>query len=155
MAGSRQRRSAARKNLNKLKEAKMPMVRISLLKGKPRAYVQALSDGIHRAMVESFDVPRDDRFQAIHQHEPEELVFDRHYMGGPRSDDYVLICITAGKPRSTSMKEALYRRLTEVLAESPGIDPKDVMVVIGMTSFDGWSFGNGVATLFPREEGEQ
>ena len=130
----------------------MPMVRISLLKGKPQSYVKALSDGVHRAMVEAFDVPPTDRFQVIHQHEPEELVFDRNYMGGPRSDNYVLICITVGKPRSTSMKETFYRRLTEVLAESPGIHPKDVMVVINMTSFDGWSFSGGVAALFPQQE---
>ncbi|HTR10180.1 MAG TPA: tautomerase family protein [Paraburkholderia sp.] len=130
----------------------MPMARISLLKGKPRSYLEVLSDGVHRAMVETFDVPLDDRFQVIHQHEPEELVFDRHYMGGPRSDNYVLICITAGKPRSTLMKEAFYRRLTEVLAESPGIRPEDVMVVVSMTSFDGWSFSGGVAALFPQQE---
>jgi phenylpyruvate tautomerase PptA (4-oxalocrotonate tautomerase family) len=128
------------------------MARISLLKGKPKSYVQALSDGVHRAMVEAFDVPADDRFQVIHQHEPEELVFDRHYMGGPRSDDFVLICITTGKPRSTAMKQSFYRRLTEVLAEAPGIDPKDVMVIISMTGFDGWSFSDGIATLFPQQE---
>lgn len=130
----------------------MPMARISLLKGKPRSYVKALSDGVHRALVEAFDVPPDDRFQVIHQHEPDELVFDRNYMGGPRTDNYVLICITAGKSRSTSMKQAFYRRLTEVLAEAPGIRPEDVMIVIGMTGFDDWSFSGGVATLFPRKE---
>jgi len=128
------------------------MARISLLKGKPQSYVKALSDGVHRAMVEAFDVPTDDRFQVIHQHEPDELVFDRNYMGGPRTDNYVLVCITAGKPRSTSMKEAFYRRLTEVLAESPGIRPEDVMVIINMTNFDGWSFSGGVASLFPQQE---
>ena len=32
----------------------MPMARISLLKGKPQSYVKALSDGVHRAMVEAF-----------------------------------------------------------------------------------------------------
>ena len=130
----------------------MPMARISLLKGKPQSYLKALSDGVHRAMVEAFDVPPDDRFQVIHQHEPYELVFDRNYMGGPRSDNYVLICITIGKPRSTAMKEAFYRRLTEILAESPGIRPEDVMVVVNMTNFDGWSFSGGVASLFPQQE---
>lgn len=130
----------------------MPMARISLLKGKPQSYVKALSDGVHRAMVEAFDVPPDDRFQVIHQHEREELVFDRSYMGGPRSDNFVMICITAGKPRSTAMKEAFYRRVTEVLAEWPGIRPEDVMVIINMTSFDGWSFSGGVVTLFPQQE---
>jgi len=131
------------------------MARISLLKGKPPSYVQALSDGVHRAMVETFDVPPADRFQVIHQHEPEELVFDRAYMGGPRSDDYVLICITTGKPRGTSMKQAFYHRLTELLAEAPGIRPADVMIIISMTEFDGWSFSHGVATLFPQQELER
>jgi phenylpyruvate tautomerase PptA (4-oxalocrotonate tautomerase family) len=128
----------------------MPMARISILKGQSTSYVKALSDSVHRAMVEAFDVPPDDRFQVIHQHEPGELVFDRHYMAGPRTDNYVLVCITAGKPRSTAMKQAFYRRLTEVLAESPGIGPQDVMVIISMTGFDDWSFGGGVVSLFPK-----
>jgi len=32
----------------------MPMARISLLKGKPPAYLKALSDGVHRALVEAY-----------------------------------------------------------------------------------------------------
>jgi phenylpyruvate tautomerase PptA (4-oxalocrotonate tautomerase family) len=48
----------------------MPFVRISLLKGKSPEYLRALSDGIHRALVEAFDVPPADRFHEIQQHEP-------------------------------------------------------------------------------------
>jgi phenylpyruvate tautomerase PptA (4-oxalocrotonate tautomerase family) len=121
----------------------MPMARISLLKGKSPAYLKALSDGVHRALVEAFEVPPDDRFQVIHQHAPEELVFDRHYLGGPRSDDYVLVCITAGRPRSAATKAAFYRRTTELLAASPGIAPRDVMIVINTTTPEDWSFSGG------------
>jgi hypothetical protein len=94
------------------------MSRISLLKGKSPDYLRALSDGLHAAMVEAFNVPPTDRFQVIHQHEPNELIFDRDYEteGGPRSDDFVLIAITAGKPRGTEVKQAFYRRLVERLA---------------------------------------
>jgi hypothetical protein len=53
----------------------MPFTRISLLPGKPPADLEALPDSLHRALVEAFEVPPDDRFQAIHQHEPGELVF--------------------------------------------------------------------------------
>ncbi len=52
-------------------------------------------------MVETFNVPPADRFQVIHQHEPGELIFDRNHLAGPRSDDFALFAITAGKPRST------------------------------------------------------
>ena len=121
----------------------MPIARISLLKGKSSEYLRAFSDSLHQALVDAFEVPPDDRFQIIHQHETGELVFDRHYKGGPRSDDFVLICITAGKLRSTSTKHAFYQRLVDLLANSPGIRPEDVMVVINTTHTDEWSFSAG------------
>jgi len=125
----------------------MPISRITLLKGKTPDYLQALSESLHRALVECFEVPATDRFQVIHQLAPEELVFDRHYLCGPRSDDFVLIAITAGRLRNTETKKAFYGRLIELLATAPGIRREDVMVVITTTAADEWSFGNGWATL--------
>ncbi|MGO4127596.1 tautomerase family protein [Inquilinus sp. YAF38] len=125
----------------------MPLTRISLARGKSPDDLRALSDSLHRALVEAFDVPPDDRFQIIQQHEPGELVFDRTYLGGPRSDDFVLFQITAGRPRSAATKAAFYRRLVECLAEVPGIRPEDVMVVISTTQLDDWSFAGGVASM--------
>lgn len=125
----------------------MPLIRISLSRGKPPEHLRALSDSLHQALVEAFEVPPDDRFQIIHQHEPGELVFDQHYLGGPRSDDFVLFQVTAGRPHSTGTKAAFYRRLVECLAEAPGIRPEDVMVVISTTQLDDWSFAGGVASM--------
>lgn len=122
----------------------MPMSRLSLLKGKPPAYLQALSDGLHQALVEAFEVPPDDRFQVIHQHDANELIFDRHYLGGPRSADFVLIHITAGRVRSKATKQAFYQRLVNLLVQSPGLRPEDVMVVINTTAAEDWSFAGGV-----------
>ncbi len=123
----------------------MPMSRISLLKGKSPEYLAALSHSLHRAMVEAFNVPEKDRFQVITQHQASELVFDRDYESpaGPRSDDFVLIHITTGKPRSTEIKQAFYRRLVELLAEAPGLRPRDVMVVLSSSQGDDWSFSGG------------
>lgn len=125
----------------------MPYARISLLKGKSLEYRRALSDNLHRALVEAFDVPSADRFQVFHQLAPDEFVFDRHYLCGPRSDDYVLIAITAGRPRSTHTKKAFNQRLVELLEEALGIRREDVMVVINTTDADEWSFGNGIASM--------
>ena len=121
----------------------MPFTRISLLKGKSPAYLEAVSKSLHQALVETFDVPADDRFQAFHQHEPGELVFDRHYLGGPRSDDFILFAITAGKPRDRATKQAFYKRLVALLGVSPGIRPEDVMVIVNITRGDEWSFSGG------------
>ena len=127
----------------------MPYARISLLAGKPPAYLAAISDSLHAAMVEAFEVPAKDRFHVIHQHPPGELVFDRDYLGGPRSDDYVLFAITIGKPRSPAVKQRFFRRLVERLAEAPGLRPEDVMVVLTATPMGmaDWSFSGGVSAM--------
>jgi len=121
----------------------MPFARISLHRGKSPEYLRRLSEELHEALVESFEVPATDRFQVIHQHEVGELIFDRDYLGGPRSEDFVLIAITAGRIRDTATKQRFYRRLVERLRVAPGIDPEDVMVVISTTQADEWSFGGG------------
>ncbi|WP_248746477.1 tautomerase family protein [Pseudomonas sp. MWU12-2037] len=121
----------------------MPFARISLHRGKSPEYLRRLSEELHEALVESFEVPPTDRFQVIHQHEVGELIFDRDYLGGPRSEDFVLIAITSGRIRDTATKQCFYRRLVERLSVAPGIDPEDVMVVISTTQADEWSFAGG------------
>lgn len=121
----------------------MPFTRISLLEGKSSEYLKALSDSLHQAMVETFNVPATDRFQAIHQHRPGELIFDRNYFGGPRSDDFVVFSITTGKPRDTATKKTFYKRLVALLGEAPGVRPEDVMIIVTTSSRDEWSFSNG------------
>ncbi|MBX5131744.1 tautomerase family protein [Rhizobium lentis] len=125
----------------------MPFVRISLRKGKSQEYLAALADNVQRALVETFDVPENDRFQAIHQHNENELIFDRSYLAGPRSDDFVYISVTIGRPRTGEMKAALYRRLAELLTQSPGLRPEDLMTVVSTSAPEDWSFGNGIAQM--------
>src|SRR6516164_7004821 len=125
-------------------ESTMPFTRISLMAGKSADYLAAVSGSLHLAMVESFDVPEKDRFQVIHQLRPGEFIFDPDYNGGPRSDDFILFHVTAGKPRPAETKQRFYRRLTERLAEAPGVRPEDVMVVIASTGIEDWSFASGL-----------
>lgn len=123
----------------------MPFTRISLLAGKSADYLAAVSDSLDRALVECFQVPENDRFVAIHQHRREELIFDRTYRGGPRSDDFILFQITTGKTRADDTKRAFYRRLVACLAEAPGIRPEDVMVVVVNSTSEDWSFASGIS----------
>lgn len=129
----------------------MPFTRISLLAGKSPAHLAAISDGLDRAMVAAFEVPETDRFVAIHQHQPGELVFDRSYRGGPRSDDFVLFHITTGRNRSHETKQLFYADLVRRLAISPGIRPEDVMIVIANSTFEDWSFASGVSAAAETE----
>lgn len=131
----------------------MPFTRISLLAGRSPDDLAAISDSLDRALVEAFEVPETDRFAVFHQHQPGELIFDRGYRGGPRSDDFVLFHVTTGRDRSHATKQAFYARLVERLAASPGIRPQDVMIVIANSTFEDWSFASGRSAAAP-EEGE-
>lgn len=124
----------------------MPLVRISLLKGKSPAHIRAISDGIHRGLRNAYGVPADDRFHLIHQHAPDELIYDSDYLGLQRTDDVVIINIVAGNWRDTAKKKALYRAITDNLVADPGLRPEDVLIVLSPSARDEWSFGNGLAS---------
>jgi Tautomerase enzyme len=48
----------------------MPIAHISLRAGKAEAYRQAIFDGIYRPMREALNVPEDDQFMTISEHDP-------------------------------------------------------------------------------------
>ncbi|MCL2658688.1 MAG: tautomerase family protein [Betaproteobacteria bacterium] len=129
----------------------MPISHITLRRGHPDAYLDALSNSLHEALVDTFEVPENDRFQVFHELDLKALCFDRNYLAGPRSDNWVLIEITAGRPRSTTIKRSFYRCLAERLADSPGIAPADVMVVIRHNQAEDWSFGRGLTSMLEME----
>jgi len=123
----------------------MPLVRISLWHGTSAEYRRAIADGVHQALVEAIAIPPDDRFQVIAEYSPESLIYNPQYLGINRSDKIVFIEITLSAGRKPSQKRALYKRITELLAKSPGARPQDVMIVLNEVTWENWSFGNGVA----------
>lgn len=123
----------------------MPLVRISLQAGKPEPYRTAISNEVYQAKRQTLDIPDGDRFQVITEHYGEQLVADPHFMGMNRSADFVLIQIFLFRGRTTAIKQALYRRVAERLAISPGIQGDDVMIVLTEVGLEDWSFGRGEA----------
>jgi 4-oxalocrotonate tautomerase len=123
----------------------MPLVRIDLRAGSSQEYRKSLGDGVHRAMIEALAIPPDDRFQVIMEHPPEGLVYDPGYLGVRRSDRVVFVQITLSAGRKPQQKRKLYRRMVEILAESPGLKPQDLLINLIEVSWENWSFGNGEA----------
>ncbi len=123
----------------------MPFVHISLRAGKPEAYRQAIFDSIYRALRDAFDVPEDDQFMTISEHDAANFRYSPSYFGVARSDDLVYIQITANNTRSLEQKKALYRRIAALLGEHPGIRPEDVFVNLVEVAKENWSFGHGLA----------
>jgi 4-oxalocrotonate tautomerase len=127
----------------------MPLVRISLMKGKPASYRRKVGDAVHQALVETINVPSKDRFQLITEHDAEDFVYDREYLGIERSRDLVMIQITLSFGRSLHLKRTLYRTLVERLAAAVQLRPEDVLVNLVETASENWSFGNGQASYVP------
>lgn len=123
----------------------MPLLHISMRAGKPEAYQQAIFDNLFRAMNETFNVPEDDQFMTITEHESASFRYGKSYLGVTRSDDLVYIQITANNTRTVEQKKALFRRIAELLGESPGIRSEDVFVNIVEVVKENWSLGNGIA----------
>ena len=122
----------------------MPLIRVSLRRGKPDAYRQAILDSLYEAMRETLNVPEGDQFMTISEHDAANFRYGAAF-GIARSDDLVLIQITVFNTRTVEQKKALFRRIAERLGESPGIRPEDVFVNVLDAAKENWSVGHGLA----------
>jgi 4-oxalocrotonate tautomerase len=124
----------------------MPLVRITMPKGKTPAYRKAISQGIHAALVETFDVPQDDFFQIVTEAAPQaEILHAPSYLGIAYTDDLVLIQITVSDTRTVEQKKHLFRRIADRLSESPGLRRQDIFINLLEVKRENWSFGMGEA----------
>lgn len=124
----------------------MPLIQISLIKGKPKKYVKAVADGIHNALCSAWGIPEDDRFQLITEYEKRNFIINKKIWNVNRSDDVIVIYITSIM-RPPEMKNKLYHELVKVLGKKPGVRKEDIFVTMVQNDRENWSFGNGIAQL--------
>jgi 4-oxalocrotonate tautomerase len=132
-----------------LQEVPMPLTRVSLRRGKPAAHRRAILDGIYRAMRATFDVPEEDRFMVITEHDEPDFNYSPSYLGIARSDDLVMIQLTVSNTRNVATKKALYRQIVENLSRDPGLRPEDILINLVEVLPENWSFGHGIAQYVP------
>src|SRR3954465_7084104 len=122
----------------------MPILHISMRAGKPASYRQAIFDSLYRAMRDALQVPEDDQFMTITEHDAANFRYGNAF-GVARSADVVYIQITVFNTRTVEQKKALFRRIAELLGERPGIRPEDVFVTVLDAPKENWSVGHGLA----------
>jgi len=123
----------------------MPYVKITLARGKSREHLERVSAAVHEALVEAFGMQAGDRFQEIHQLDAADLVFNRDFRGGPRSDDFVVFRITDGLERTDAVKRRFYTTLVARLEKDAGVRPQDVFVMLDRSGVEDFSFADGVS----------
>jgi 4-oxalocrotonate tautomerase len=127
----------------------MPLVRIDLSETRSPDVRSAIADGVHEALVAAIGIPPGDRFQFVTPHAPEELIFDRSYLGIERRDIvYIQITLVEGRP--FELKLDLYRRITANLVAA-GVRAQDVFITLTENNLQNWSVGNGEAQLVDRD----
>jgi 4-oxalocrotonate tautomerase len=122
------------------------------MQGKPASYRRKVGDAVHQALVETISVPPKDRFQLITEHDPEDFVYDREYLGIERSRDLVIIQATISAGRSLALKRSLYRAIVQRLHAAVGLRAEDVWINLVEVAKENWSFGNGAASYAPEED---
>lgn len=124
----------------------MPIVRITLRRGRTADSLRLIADSIHEALVANANVPADDRFQIIEEVGPDHLIAHPTYAGVQRSDELVIVQITLNAGRTVDIKRALYADIARRLHETAGVRPDDVLINLVEVTKENWSFGNGLAT---------
>ena len=121
----------------------MPLIHVAMRTGKSQAYRQAILDSLYQALREALDVPVDDQFMTLSEHTPGNFRHGGAY-GVERSEDVLYIDITVFNTRTPEQKKELFRRIADRLAESPGVRPQDVFVVIADAPKENRSVGHGL-----------
>src|SRR3954470_20694579 len=123
----------------------MPLVLVSLRKGKSDDFKRAIGDGVYQALRETFTVPEEDRFVTVSEHSESEFQFSKTYMDIARTDDLVILQITVSNTRTVEQKKALFARIVELLSQQPGLRKEVVFINLLEVAKENWSFGNGLA----------
>ncbi|MCC9023169.1 tautomerase family protein [Bacillus nakamurai] len=106
-----------------------------------------MSTAIHKTMTEIIDVPHDDYFQVVHQHQKGEFFYDPSYLQVERTDDLIYVHFTLKNSRTAEQKKAFYHQLASRLHEDLEIRKEDVFIMLSGNTEEDWSFGNGMAQM--------
>jgi phenylpyruvate tautomerase PptA (4-oxalocrotonate tautomerase family) len=127
----------------------MPLVRITVRDDTSPDLQQAISAGVHRAMVATIGIPDGDRFQIVDRRPADALVADPEYLGVARQNP-VFVEITLVRGRTVEKKKALYAAVAKELGAA-GVRTDDVQIVLHENERADWSFGKGEAQVLDTE----
>ena len=121
----------------------MPFARVDLIKGKSAEYRAAVADIVYRGIVDVLKAPDGDRFIVISEKTPDDLVYDRHFLGFDRSPDFLLIQVFSTVGNKQETKVAFFRFVADELKSKLSVRPDDIMINTVFVDRSDWSFGNG------------
>lgn len=127
----------------------MPLVTITLRKGRPAEFLQQVGNAVHAALVAQAKIPEADRFQIFHEVERHAIDVDPTFAGAnpvKRSDDVLIIQIILNAGRTDDVKSALYADIASRLHSEAGVRVDDVFINLVEVVKQNWSMASGLMT---------
>jgi phenylpyruvate tautomerase PptA (4-oxalocrotonate tautomerase family) len=122
----------------------MPLITLTIRKGRPADFKRKILDSVHEALVEN-GVPMEDKFHRVFELEATDFDYHATYpdLNQSRSDNFVLIEILLSVGRSVKIKKQIVQKLIENIKTTLKISAEEVMIVFVETRWENWSFGGG------------
>jgi phenylpyruvate tautomerase PptA (4-oxalocrotonate tautomerase family) len=119
----------------------MPMTKIYMREGSSPEHRRAISDSIHRSLVDVLGIPDDDKYHVFHELEADNLITAPIAFGLERRPEAIFIQTYFGA-RPVEQLRQLYRSLVTNLAERPGLESRDIYInVVESPSANWWADG--------------
>jgi phenylpyruvate tautomerase PptA (4-oxalocrotonate tautomerase family) len=120
----------------------MPLVTVTMLKGKPKGFRKAILDVVHSSLVTAFKIPDHDRNQRI-----VEIDSDNYEYPSGKSDNYITVEMTVFPGRSIEAKRTLYQEIVTGL-KALDIPSDDILIVLKEPPLQNWGIRGG----YPADE---
>ncbi|HXH95776.1 MAG TPA: tautomerase family protein [Gaiellaceae bacterium] len=118
---------------------------MNLLKGRSAEEKDSIAASIQRALVDTLDVPEDDRWQLFSEYDAEDFRHTSGYLGMAYTDQLLIIEMTFLEGRSDELKKSLLAAINRNLVAAGVVGGDDVFVMITEIVRANLSFGKGLA----------
>jgi phenylpyruvate tautomerase PptA (4-oxalocrotonate tautomerase family) len=115
----------------------MPLVTITIMKGRSKEFKKAIMAEVHEALVVAFKIPDHDRNQRMIEIEPENF----QYPVG-NTENFITIEMTVFPGRSLHAKKTLYKEIATRLLKLK-VPPNDILIILHEPPLENWGIRGG------------
>ena len=123
----------------------MPLVKVSLLKGRSTEEKDSVAASIQTALVSTLDVSDANRYQLFNEYDAESFLHTSGYLGLTYTDQLLIIEITIREGDDDDHKKSLLAEINRNLVAAGVVAEDDVFVLITEIGDANVSFGKGLA----------
>lgn len=127
----------------------MPLVKIFHGSNFTEEAVKKVNQTIHLALVECFDIPKNDTFQLWTATDSAANFVNPNYLltSEKRNSNFIYIEIFCGPGRTVEQKQLLYQTLVEKVESATSLSKQNIFILLNEVPLENWSFGDGKAQM--------